>query len=99
MSDTEEKKPREKRPIDVLRERQGGMSKQLQERFKEQNKLRKAFKEALRKGPRSVPQLAHECQLDSGSVLWHLMAMKKYAEIEEAGDEGDYVLYRLKEGE
>jgi hypothetical protein len=32
-------------------------------------------------------------------VLWHLMAMRRYGEVVEAGEAGDYVRYALKGGE
>jgi predicted transcriptional regulator len=99
MAETVEKKARDKRPIDILRERHGGMTKELQEYFKEQNRVRKALSEALKKGPRTVPELAREISLPAERVMWQLMAMKKYGSVVEAGDSGDYVAYAYKEAE
>lgn len=99
MAETAEKKPKEKRPIDILRERHGGMTKELQEYFKEQNKVRKALSEALKKGPRTVPELARDTSLPSERVMWQLMAMKKYGSVVEAGETDDYVVYAYKEAE
>jgi hypothetical protein len=45
-----------------------------------------------------VPELAHECGLEAGRVLWHLMAMRRYGEVTEAGERERYVLYVLKRG-
>lgn len=99
MAEQVEKKQREQRPIDILRERQGGMSKELQESFKLQNKLRKSLREALKTEARTVPELAQLLQLPAPEVMWHVMALKKYGAVVEAGERGEYVTYTLKEGE
>jgi len=85
-----------KRPIEILRERQGGMSKELKEYFNEQQKIYKALRAALKAGPRTVPQLAQECQLPSPTVMWHLMAMRRYGEVLDGAEQNGYLLYILK---
>jgi hypothetical protein len=90
------KKEKEKRPIEILRDRQGGMSKELKEYFNEQQRIFKALRAALKAGPKTVPQLAAECKLDSPKAMWHLMALRRHGEIVEGAEEHGYVLYRLK---
>ena len=70
-----------KRPIEILRERHGGMSKELKDYFNEQQKIYKALRAALANGPRTVPQLARECSLPSPVVMWHLMALRRYGDV------------------
>jgi hypothetical protein len=85
-----------KRPIEILRERHGGMSKELKDYFNEQQKTYKTLREALKKGPRTVPQLALECSLPSPDVMWHLMAMRRYGEVHDGPERNGYLLYTLK---
>lgn len=85
-----------KRPIDILRERHGGISKELKEYFNTQQRVRKALKAALQTGAKTVPQLAAESGVDAAAVLWHLMAMRRYGEVVDGPEQDGYVLYRLK---
>ena len=99
MSETPqiEKPAREKTPLALLRERRGGMSEELKEYFKEQQRIKKALRKALKDGPKSVPDLASACSLDKQATLWHVMAMRRYGEVVEAGERNGYPLYSLKE--
>ncbi len=92
-------KKKEKKPILVLRERMGGPSESLKTYVKDLNKVRKDIVTALKKGPRTVPDLAKETGLATKDALWHLMAMKRYGELVETGQSGDYFAYALKEQE
>ena len=55
------KADRPKRPIEILRDRLGGVSKELQASVKEQGRIRKLLRGALAGGPRTVPELGAEC--------------------------------------
>jgi hypothetical protein len=87
---------RQRRPIDVLRERQGGISKGLKEYFATQQRLRKAIDAALAGGPRTIPEIASVAGLPPPEVVWHLMAMRRYGEVVDGPERDGYVLYRLK---
>jgi len=89
---------KETSPIKVLRDRHGGMSDDLKAYFKDQNQIRKKLKDALKGGAKTVPEIAGETGLDSPAVLWHVMAMKRYGDVLEAGKSGDYYKYELKGG-
>ena len=39
-----------------------------------------------------------EAAIEAGRLLWHLMAMRRYGEVTEAGERDRYVLYALKKG-
>ncbi len=84
--------------IQILRERRGGVPQELRERLKQQNRIKRALREALKQGPKTVPELASETGIESSVVLWHVMALRKYGEVEDAGTAGDYVRYRLVKG-
>lgn len=94
-----EKKDKPKRPIEVLRDRQGGMSKELKESFNEQQRIFKAIKAALKGGPKTVPQLAAECKLDAPKTMWHVMALRRDGDVVEAGERDHYLVYSLKGAE
>jgi diadenosine tetraphosphate (Ap4A) HIT family hydrolase len=92
---TQPKTEKPKRPIEVLRERHGGMSKELKDYFNEQQKIYKALRAALKNGPRTVPQLAKECNLPAPRVMWHLMALRRYGQVLDGPEENGYLLYTL----
>lgn len=87
-----------KKPIQVLRDRHGGMSADLKEYVKDQNKTRKAIKESLKGGAKTIPQISGDTGLESDKVVWHIMAMKRYGDILEADRSGDYFKYELVKG-
>ncbi len=92
---TPSKADKPKRAIEVLRERHGGMSKELKEYFNEQQKIYKALRAALKNGPRTVPELAKECSLPSPTVMWHLMALRRYGQVLDGPEENGYLRYTL----
>ena len=92
---TQPRTDKPKRAIEVLRERHGGMSKELKEYFNDQQKIYKALRAALKNGPRTVPQLAKECSLPSPIVMWHLMALRRYGQVLDGPEENGYLRYTL----
>ncbi len=90
--------PRQKSALSALRDSRGGVSPEMKAWLKDQQDVRKRLRAAFAAGPRTVPELARECGLDAGRVLWHLMAMRRYGELTEAGERERYVLYQLKRG-
>lgn len=89
--------PRKKRPIDILREKRGGVSEALKEYVQNQHRVKRLLHEALKTGPMTIPQLAARCQLDSSVLLWHLMAMRRYGEVVEGEEQDGYFFYMLRE--
>ncbi len=93
-----EKSRVEKNPtLKALRE--GGVKPKPEtlEKLKEQRQIRKKIVESLKDGAKTIPQIAEETSLPLPLVTWFVMSMFKYGEIEEAGEDGDYYLYRLAE--
>jgi predicted transcriptional regulator len=68
-----------------------------QERFKENNQIRKAILQSLQEKSKTVPEIAAEVSMPTPQVLWHLTAYKKYDIVVEDGMDGDYVLYKKVE--
>ncbi len=81
----------------VFRERMGGLTEEKKAYGKEQREALKAIHEALKTGPRTVPEIAGETKLPGHKVMFYLMAMKRYGELAEVGQAGDYMQYALKE--
>jgi hypothetical protein len=91
-----QKKEKPKRPLEVLRERQGGMSKELKAFFNEQQRVFKAIRTALEAGPKTVPQLAAELKLDPPKAMWHVMALRRDGDVVDGAEQDGYLLYSLK---
>jgi predicted Rossmann fold nucleotide-binding protein DprA/Smf involved in DNA uptake len=82
--------------LKVLRERLGGVTEERKSWQKEQRDYAKAITAALHDGPRTIPEISRAAGLPSEKIMWHVMAMKKYGKIAEAGRAGDYFRYELK---
>lgn len=95
MNDQAVASSKPKRPIEVLRERRGGISKDLRDSFNQQQKIYKALRAALQAGPRTVPELAKECGLPPPTVMWHLMAMRRYGAVLDGPEQDGYLRYTL----
>ena len=65
--------------------------------LKEQNSIRKQIRQAMKDGPKTVPEVAEATDFSSDQVLWHITAMKKYNLIDEVGMSGEYFQYQLSE--
>lgn len=89
----------QKQALAALRKRMGGISEEKRTRLKEQTTIRKAIREALAKGPVTVPELAAAIQFPAEQVFWHLMGMRKYGLVRETGDAEQYVRYGLVESD
>lgn len=74
---------------------------ELKNHVKEYNRGKKAIKNALKPGPRSVPQLAEETGMDPDRVMYVLMTLRKYNEVEvdELDDMDEYFTYKLSKSE
>lgn len=93
------KKPRERKPIQVLRERRGGVPKELVERSRRQAQRHKLLTKALKDGPKTVPEIAEATGLPTHELFWYLMGMKKYGQIVEGEEREGYFEYALKNKE
>ena len=86
-----------KADVKVFRERMGGMTDERKAWQKEQRDTEKAIHNALKDGPRTIPEIAVEAQIPSHRIVWHLMALKRYGKVAEMDRVGDYYRYTWKE--
>jgi predicted transcriptional regulator len=87
----------EKKRIAILRQRRGGVPRELVERHRLQAAHRRRIVESLQSGPKTVPEIAEQASLPPHEVFWHLMSMKKYGKLVEGPQRGDYFEYALAE--
>lgn len=85
--------------LKALREEHQATVERTQALLKEQQAFRKQLRTAMADGPKTIPEIAEATQLPSDQVMWHVMAMKKYDLVREAGKSGDYYQYALAEGD
>ncbi len=88
-------KPDTKKPIQILRERRGGVPRELIERNRQQAAIRRKLAEVLQSASKTVPELAQETGLPTHEVFWHLMGMKKYGKVAEGKEREGYFEYEL----
>ncbi len=96
---TSEKKKKEKKPIQILRERRGGVRKELIALNREQTKIRKQLLELLKDGPKTVPEISNQTGIPAHKALWYIVGLKKYGEIAEGDERDGYYEYALREEE
>jgi hypothetical protein len=89
-------KPQEMKSIQILRERRGGVPKELVERSRRQTQTHKLLRKALKDGPKTVPEIAGITELPTHEVFWYLMGMRKYGQIVEGEERDGYYEYALK---
>lgn len=83
--------------LKVFRDRLGGLPEAKKTWAKQQRQTMKSIGDALKDGPKTIPEIAAAAGLPGPTVVWHVMAMKRYGRIVEAGQAGDYYRYQLRE--
>lgn len=85
----------QKQALAHLRERMGGISEEKKQHSKQLKAARKAIQRLLAAQPATVPQIAEALKMPSDEALWHVTGMRKYGNVTEVGEEGDYPIYSL----
>ena len=97
MSEKTKKAKKAKKPIQILRERHGGMSDKLKEWRKESRRIKKAIKEQLKTKPMMIPELAEAIGDPSHLIFYHVIAMRRWEDVVETGkNEDDFIIYGMK---
>jgi predicted transcriptional regulator len=84
--------------LKALRESRKEIVERVRSQVKEQNRIEKRIAEALKNGPKTVPEVSQETGLPPETILWVLMAQKKYGKVIEGQQKDSYFTYGLKEG-
>lgn len=84
--------------IDIIKKTRT-VSDGLKAKRKEFTDIKKLILKSLEPGPKTIPQIAEETNLAPDVVLYYLMTLRKYGEIEtgEIDDLDEYFTYKLKE--
>jgi len=85
----------DKEKLKTLKEERKDILERNKERLKKQNQELNLIKKALKNGPMTVPSIASATGLEADKVLWYVMAMKKYGEIDEGDLADGYFNYTL----
>lgn len=88
---------RQRQALKELCGRQGTSLAHRMEANKEAKRAKRAIRTFLAGGPATVPRIATATDLPTDRALWFVTAMKKYGEIREEDQDGDYVRYALTE--
>jgi predicted Rossmann fold nucleotide-binding protein DprA/Smf involved in DNA uptake len=82
-----------------LNELHGPVAQELRDYVAAQNKAQKAVLDALKEGPKTVPELAAATGLGAEKTLWYVTGLRKYGKLEDIPGRGIYPKYTLKNGE
>lgn len=85
----------DKEKLKALREERKDILERNKKRLKTQNQEINLIKKELKTGPMTVPALSAATGLTGDKVLWYVMAMKKYGEIQEGELSDGYFNYIL----
>jgi hypothetical protein len=85
----------QKQALATMRERMGGISEKKKQHAKKLKAARKAIVQMLTEKAATVPEIATALNIPSDEALWHITGMRKYGQVVEAGEAGDYFLYAL----
>ena len=97
MDNSGANKEKQKKPLQILRERLGGVPKALTALHKEQREIRKKLVETLKDGPKTVPEIVGITGLQAHHVLFFITGMKKYGQVVEEEEYEGYYKYALKQ--
>ena len=96
MGEKDMQQAKQKKPIQLLRERHGGVSEELKMKTRTQTSIIKKIKESIENASKTVPEIEQITNIPSHEVLWYLMAMKKYGIVIEGDEQEGYYQYTLK---
>lgn len=88
---------KKERTIDIIKQERK-VSPEVLENRKIFSRNRKAIMEALKEGPKTIPQVAAEIQLSLPDTTFYMMTLFKFGDVEVNGldDMDEYYFYELK---
>lgn len=91
--DASKRKP--PKAVKILRDRRGGVPRELLDRNRHRVATRRAILDALKTGPKTVPQLSEQTGIPTHETLWCVMGLRKYGEVAEGDEKDGYLEYQL----
>jgi DNA-binding transcriptional ArsR family regulator len=98
MAETEKMGMQRKEAMKALRLERKETISAVAARVKEQKKSFEAVKDALQPDGATVPQVCEKTGMAPSTVLWTIMALRKYGEVTEGEKVGSYFRYQLADG-
>jgi hypothetical protein len=92
---SERREGEQRSALQVLKERRGPLPKELLDRVRAQNAAKTAIRKALAGGPLTPPEVAEAAGISPRDAIWLLTAMRKYGQVVEDGQDGDYPRFGL----
>ncbi len=86
----------DKEALKKLREEHKSSISRARGMIKEQNKIIKAIKAAIKEEDKTIPEIADATQLPSADVLMYVATLKKYGGVIEGIKDGDYFKYGIE---
>ncbi|MGC9151130.1 MAG: hypothetical protein ACP5F6_05165 [Microbacter sp.] len=88
---------KKERTIDIIKQERK-VSPEVLENRKIFSRNRKAIMEALKEGPKTIPQVAAEIQLSLPDTTFYMMTLFKFGDVDVNGldDMDEYYFYELK---
>jgi hypothetical protein len=88
----------ERRTIDIIKQKRT-VTEWAKQNHKDYLQLRKQIRQVMKEGPATIPELAGRTGIPSDQVLFVVMTMRKYNEVEtgELDDRDEYYFYKLKD--
>jgi hypothetical protein len=73
------------------------VSDELKAHVKDTNAINRAITKTLKEGPKTIPQIAEQTDIEMRRVTYHLMTLMKYGKImaDEIDDMDEYYYYKL----
>ena len=83
--------------INIIKEKRT-VPEHVKQRMKEFNKIKKAIKNSLKDGQKTIPEIAEATELPQDVVTYNLMTLIKYGDIiaGEIDEDDEYFYYKLK---
>lgn len=85
-----------KERLKELRQKRASIIEEVHKKLKEQQNTVSSIKKAIQNKELTVPEISSETKIPSSKVVWYLMTLKAYGEIEEGLKDGNYFRYRMK---
>ncbi len=89
-----------KQTVRVMKEKRE-VSERVRAGVKEFNRIKKMIKNSIGDEPKTIPQIASETGLPDDTVVFYLMTLMKYGEVEvdRLDDMDEYYFYKVTGGE
>jgi len=76
------KRQRKKLTVEVIK-KEREIPKEAVKKAQEYTKIKKQILKSLKSGPKTIPEIAKETGMDTYTVMWYLMTLRKYGEVKE----------------